>query len=557
MIQTPTILLAAAALLLASCTAPPPLVISVIGTNDVHGQFTENGNRGGVVTLSAYVDAIRAARTEDGGAVLLIDAGDMWQGTLESNLSEGAAMVDAYNALGYTAATIGNHEFDFGPRGAAAIPSEPGHDARGALKERAAEANFPVLAANLIDGSTNELVDWDNVQPSVLVDVEGLKVGIIGVMTRHALSATMALNVEDMRVAPLVPAIETEALALRDAGAALIIVTAHAGSECTDFSDPNDLSSCNQDGEIFEVARKLPTGLVDHIIAGHVHQGIAHIVNETAITSSYSNTRAFSRVDFTLDRRSGKVLDRIVYSPQPAVAGATYEGRVVEPNPAVVAIANKANERAREMRESRVGITLKTPFTLSGNPESSLGNLFTDALFESLDIDVAMHNVAGGLRTNLPAGELEYGSVYELSPFENRVVRIEMSGAQLRRVVAQQAHRGQRSVGFSGMRVFVSCTNLKQSVKLVLSDGHEVRDTDDVTVVVNDYIAAGGEYILTDIMPEGGYPIDESQPLTRDVFVAWLAARGGSIGAADFETTDEPKWNRPDDLDPECRLDFF
>lgn len=554
MIRTPTILLAA--LLLVSCSAPPPLVISVVGTNDVHGQFSENGERGGLVTISAYVDAIRGARTEDGGAVLLIDAGDMWQGTLESNLSEGAAMVDAYNALGYNAATIGNHEFDFGPRGAPAIPSEPGHDARGALKERAAEANFPILAGNLIDGTTDELVDWDNVQPSVLIDVGGLKVGIIGVMTRRALSATMALNVEDLRVAPLAPAIETEALALRDAGAALIIVTAHAGSECTDFSDPNDLSSCHHDGEIFKVARNLPTGLVDHIIAGHTHQSVAHIVNETVITSSYSNTVAFSRVDFTLDRRSGEVLDRLVYPPQPAVAGATYEGRVVEPNRAVLAIANEAAERAKDMRESKVGINLETPFTLDGNPESSLGNLFTDALFESLDVDVAMHNVAGGLRTNFPAGELEYGSVYELSPFENRVVRIEMSGAELRRVVAQQAHRGQRSVGFSGMRVFISCTNLKQSVTLVLSDGHEVRDTDDVTVVVNDFIAAGGEYILTDIMPENGYPIDESQPLTRDLFVTWLGARGGSIAAADFETGDKPKWNRPDDLDPECRLEF-
>ena len=554
MIRTPTILLAA--LLLASCGAPPPLVISVVGTNDVHGQFLENGERGGLVTVSAYVDAIRGARTEDGGTVLLIDAGDMWQGTLESNLSEGAAMVDAYNALGYTAATIGNHEFDFGPRGAPATPSEPGHDARGALKERAAQANFPILAANLIDGATNELVDWDNVQPSVLIDVDGLKVGIIGVMTRRALSTTIALNVEDLRVAPLAPAIEREALALRDAGAALVIVTAHAGSECTEFGDPNDLSSCQQGGEIFEVARELPTGLVDHIIAGHTHQSVAHIVNETVITSSYSNTRAFSRVDFTLDRRSGKVLDRLVYPPQPAIAGATYEGRVIEPNRAVLVIANEAAERAKNMRESKVGINLETPFTLQGNPESSLGNLFTDALFESLDIDVAMHNVAGGLRTGLPAGELEYGSVYELSPFENRVVFIEMSGAELRRVVAQQAHRGRRSVGFSGMRVFVSCADLELSAKLVLSDGREISDTDNVTVVVNDYIATGGDYIFTDIMPEDGYPIDESQPLTRDLFVAWLAARGGSIAAADFESSDEPKWNRPDDLDPECRLDF-
>ena len=553
MIRTPTILLAA--LLASSCSAPPPLVITVVGTNDVHGQLIENGERGGLITISSYVDAIRSAREADGGAVLLIDAGDMWQGTLESNLSEGAAMVDAYNAMGYTAATIGNHEFDFGPRGIPATPSEPGHDARGALKERALQANFPILAANLIVRETGELVDWDNVQPSVLIDVEGLKVGIIGVMAAHALAGTISLNVNDLEVAPLAPAIEKHATALRDAGAALIIVTAHAGSECTEFNDPRDLSSCRQSGEIFEVARDLPTGLVDHIIAGHVHQGIAHIVNETVITSSYSNTRAFSRVDFTVDRRSGKIVDRRVYPPQLATAGSEYEGQAISPNTDVIAIADEAVETARELREEKVGVVLDTPFTLWDNPESALGNLFTDALLESLDVDIALHNVAGGLRTDLPAGDLEFGSVYEISPFENRVVLIELSGAELRHVISQQAHRSRRAVGFSGMQVFVSCTEQDMTVTMLDADGREFGDTDNITIAVNDYMATGGEFVLSDIMPEGGYPIDETQPLIRDVFVSWLAARGGRISADEFDTSDNPKWNRPDTLDPACQLD--
>jgi len=556
MIKTPTILFATllASLLATSCDAPPPLVISVVGTNDVHGQLARNGDRGGFVTVSAYVDAIRSARENDGGAVLLIDAGDMWQGTLESNLSEGAAMVAAYNALEYTAATIGNHEFDFGPRGAAATPSEPGHDARGALKERASEANFPMLAANLIDSSTGAVVDWDNVQPSVLLEVEGVKVGIIGVMTSRALQRTIALNVVGLEVAPLVPAIEKHAWALREAGAAVIIVTAHAGGRCVEFSDPYDLSSCDQDAEIFDVARKLPEGLVNHIIAGHSHNGIAHVVNGIAITSAFSNTRAFSRVDITIDRRSGEVLDRHIYPPQSIVAGVEYEGRIIEANSAVVAIADEAIRLAKETREAKIGVILETPFTHEGNPESPLGNLFTDALLESLNVDVVIHNVAGGLRTNLPAGDLKFGDVYELSPFENRLVYIDMSGAQLRRTIAVQSHLGDRSISFSGMKVFVTCEDLQQSVRIVLNDGRTVNDTDRVTIVVNDYIATGGDDILSDVAPQGGYPVDASKPLTRDVFIAWLAARGGSISAADFDTNDDPKWNRPDDMDPGCRL---
>ncbi|MDH3482133.1 MAG: metallophosphoesterase, partial [Gammaproteobacteria bacterium] len=254
------------------------VTISIFGTNDVHGQLSPDGDRGGLVAVSAYVNALRAARDVDGGAVLVIDAGDMWQGTLESNLVEGAAVVEAYNAIGYDAAAVGNHEFDFGPVGGKAIPEDAGDDPRGVLKRRASEADFPVLAANLIDARTSQPVDWENVRRSVIVDVKGVKVGIIGVMTARALQVTIAANVVGLRVAPLVETITEEAQALRDRGASVVVVTAHAGSRCTKFVDPTDLSSCNMAGEIMRVAAALPTGLVDHIVAGHVHRGIAHIV---------------------------------------------------------------------------------------------------------------------------------------------------------------------------------------------------------------------------------------------------------------------------------------
>ena len=127
----------------------------------------------------------------------------MFQGTLESNVTEGASVVAAYNALGYTAAAIGNHEFDFGPVGPAATSRTPADDPRGALKARASEAAFPFLAANLVDAATGRAVEWANVKPAVLVQAAGVKVGIIGVMTRGALTATIASNVGGLSVAPL------------------------------------------------------------------------------------------------------------------------------------------------------------------------------------------------------------------------------------------------------------------------------------------------------------------------------------------------------------------
>jgi 5'-nucleotidase len=173
-----------AGVLLAAITAAPGVVtLSIVGTNDLHGAVLPREGRGGLAVFAGFLENLRASRVRDGGAVLVFDGGDMFQGTLESNLNEGAAVVAAYNRLGYTAATIGNHELDFGPPGERAIPKEATDDPRGALKLRAQEARFPFLAANLIDTKTGEAVRWKNVQPSVLLKAAGISVGVVGITT--------------------------------------------------------------------------------------------------------------------------------------------------------------------------------------------------------------------------------------------------------------------------------------------------------------------------------------------------------------------------------------
>jgi 5'-nucleotidase len=550
------------------------LTISLLGTNDVHGQLLPDGDRGGLVAYSAYVDALRDARNEDGGAVLVIDAGDMWQGTLESNLVEGAAVVEAFNAIGVTAAAIGNHEFDFGPVGSKAIPESEADDPRGALRQQASQAQFPILAANLIDESTGEPVSWDNVRPSVILNVKGVKIGIVGVMTAHALQTTMAANVAGLRVAPLAGTVIREATSLRNKGASIIIVTAHAGSSCTQFNDPLDLSSCDAGGEIMRLAQAVPRGLVDHIFAGHVHKGIAHIVNGISISSSYSNMRAFSRVDLQFDRSAGRILDRKIYPPHWAclrvlsttgecvadddtstnAVSAVYEGREVAPNAEVAAIAARAAAFAAETKNEELGVYLEAMFPHPPATESALANLMTQAILEQTGGDIAIHNVVGGIRNILPAGELTFGAVYEMFPFDNRIVELELTGYELRKVIANQAHRHGRRAGFSGMRVFVSCDNGAMEISIQLSDGSTVQDDDKVSVIANDFLAFGGDGILTPVIPEAGYVIDEQQPLTRDVLVDWFRRQGGSMNPEDFSTSGKPKWNLPESLPRSCAL---
>jgi 5'-nucleotidase len=570
--------LALLALFVAACApvsergASDVVLISVVATNDVHGELVEQTDRGGLTTFSGYVEALRAARAADGGEVLLIDGGDMWQGTLESNLSEGQFMVEAYNELGYAAAAIGNHEFDFGPVGPLSIPQEDGDDPQGALRLRATEADFPLLAANIIDTSTGKPVDWQNVRPSTIVTVAGIRIGIVGVMTSHLLQTTISANTAGLRVAPLAETIAAQARALRQAGASLVIVTAHAGAHCESFDDPRDLSSCRPNGEILQVARDIPAGLVDHIVAGHVHQGVAHVVNGISITSSYSNTRAFGRVDFLVDRTSGETMDRRVFPPQrlcshvdpsteecrsaddDGAIRASYAGRMIAPSAAITAIAERAAAGANEYTAQELGVYLETPITLHGRPESPLGNLMTDAILESSDGDIAIHNVFGGIRANLPEGELTYGSVFRMFPFDNRIVVLNLSGLDLRRIIERQMHNAGRRAGFSGMRVFVTCERGQMDVKMVLADGHVIDDSDRLRVIVNDFIALGGDDVLTPVMPEGGFEMQTNAPLVRDVLAEWFRARGGRLRAEQFLDLTNRRWNLPDSIPPGCAL---
>jgi 5'-nucleotidase len=546
-------------ILLAACSSDPAtrdsITISVVGTNDVHGALAAEEDLGGLVMLSAHVEALRQARKIDGGFVLLIDAGDMWQGTLESNLSEGAAVVDAYNAMGVTAATIGNHEFDFGPEGPKAIPVDKGDDPRGALKQRSREAQFPILAANLIDDATGQPVQWDDVQSSVMVEVGGTKVGIVGVVTSRALVTTIAANTAGLSIAPLAETITREAGQLRADGAALVIVAAHAGGRCEEFSDANDLSSCVMTSEIMRLANDLETGLVDHIVAGHNHNPIAHVVNGISITSNESKTYSFGRVDFRINQESGEITGREVFPPQRNVAAldALYEGHPLIPNPDVLRIAETAVDQAEELKGRKLGVRLTAPFDIVPDIESAMSNLMTEAMLDSFDADIAIHNVFGGIRNGLPAGDLTYGAVYEMFPFDNIVSIHEISGSDLRKIIARKAHTP-RKAGFAGMRVFISCSDTGMQVRMQLDDGHEIDDEDRIRLIANDFLALGGDDILTPAIPEDGFELRYDMPLTRDVLVEWFGGHSGDLDPANFRSHASPKWNLPDPFPASCHL---
>jgi 2',3'-cyclic-nucleotide 2'-phosphodiesterase (5'-nucleotidase family) len=566
------LLLAACAGSTARLPAPAPaagtLTLSILGTNDLHGGILQRGDRGGLPLLGGYVGNLRTARARDGGAVLLIDAGDMFQGTLESNLNEGAIVVAAYNALGYMVTTIGNHDFDYGPVGPPPTPQQPSDDARGALKARAAEAKFPFLAANLIDDATGEPVAWPNVKPTTTVTAAGLRIGIVGVMTARALSQTIAANVGGLHVAPLAATIAAAAKDLRSGGAAIVIVTAHAGGRCTEFTSPADLSSCEPGEEIMQVAPALPRGLVDVIVAGHAHSGVAHVVSGIPIIESYQGGRTFGRVDLVVDRASGRIVERRVFPPRDVCARvdpgttrcdpegssggrviAEYEGAPVRPDRAIENTIAPAVQAALAQKRMPLGVTLTTPVRRAAagmTGDSPLGNLFVDSYRAGIaGADVSINNTSGGLRADLPPGPLTYGSVFEVMPFDNRLVAFHLTGAELRKVLSNQLMRSTALVGISGVRVRATCEGGALNVVMLRADGSQIADSDRLLVATSDFLATGGDSIFTPVTPPDGIPVEQDIGLVRDIVVDALRKRGGTLSEEQLVDATSPRWALP------------
>ena len=474
-----------------------PVTISIVATNDVHGQLER------LPVVSGFVANLRRARAKDGG-VVLVDAGDAFQGTVESNMNEGAAAFAAYNQIGYAALALGNHDFDFGPPGPSSVASKPGEDAQGALKQRLGEAHFPVLGANLV-GQNDERPPWKNLSGSSEILVGGVRVGFIGLLTETAADVIKHTVFEGLHVQPLAQAAAREAVMLRERGVKIVVVVAHAGGSCTRFDNPQDLSSCEPDSEIFRLARALPPGLVDVIVGGHRNAGVAHVVAGIPIVHAPSNLIAFSRVDLTVDPTTARVLDKRVFAPHLVCEGGTtracvpgsYEGAPVVPDPATAAVIAPALAAAADVKNRDLGVNVVAPLAPRKDGETALANLFVDLMRDAAPgAEVALAN-AGSVRDTLPAGPLTFGRLEHVMPFDNQLARLRLTGAELRAVVAanlsQQEH-GMLSV--SGLDVEASCAGDQLVVTLERPDGARVRDDEQLTVVTSDFLALGGDGLL-------------------------------------------------------------
>jgi 5'-nucleotidase len=532
-------------LIAASCaTAPPaaqgPVHVVIVGTTDVHGWF--NGHHdtpayGGLPIFAAYVNALRAANA---GRVVLVDSGDLYQGTLESNLFEGEPVTLGYNALGYSAAAVGNHEFDYGPVGPDSVVRTPGQDPLGALKKNAQLAKWPFLSANLVEKATGQTPAW--AQKSAIIAVDGARIGIIGLSTPDTPNVTTAANVETLDFTDPVAAATGEAQKLRAAGADAVIVIAHMGGKCSDMNDVNDTASCCPDEEAMRFLRGIPAGTIDAYFAGHTHLQMRHVINGVPAVQAPAYSHSFSTIDLWVDRGAHKVakseirahtmLCSEVYAgtetcdTRRAPKGAAlmprvFEGKTITPDARITTLLDPYMQKVNAKRMEPTGIRTTERIPRSYDFEAPLGDLLADALRDAAKADIGFVN-SGSIRTDLPAGDLVYTNVFEVMPFDNFVGVVTMTGAQITEALRlfSSADRGVMQV--SGIRYVKDMTRdpMDRVTSVTLANGQPLDPNATYRVAMPDFLAQGGDGLMPVLskIPKDRFTLDESRTF-RDIFI--------------------------------------
>jgi len=424
---------------------------TVLFTNDTHGRVEEGGYAGmGFPKLATLVKDYRSK-----GDVLLLDSGDTFHGQTIVNLNEGEAIVNIMNEMGYDAMTLGNHDFNFGQE---------------RIKELDEMSDFPLLAANL---------DPLLVEPYVIKEIEGMKIGIFGLATPETTYKTHPKNVEGLTFRD--PAVVAQEMVDELSGQVdMIIALAHLG-----ISEESEFTS-----------RKVAENVsgIDLIVDGHSHHALEEgmMVNNTLIVQAGEYDKNLGVVEV-------KMVDGAVEDLKASLV-TKEEAEDVEKDSDILAQIEEIKTENEEITSAVVG---KTSVELNGEREyvrtgeTNLGNLLTDAMLAKVDADVAITN-GGGIRASIGEGEITKGEIITVLPFGNTTIVKKLTGAQLLDVVEHgvsqyPAHEGLfPQVG--GIRIiFDGDLPAGERVIDLKVQGEPIEYDGVYHVATNDFMAAGGD----------------------------------------------------------------
>jgi 5'-nucleotidase len=465
---------------------PPKTVdLQVLGVNDLHGNLeptlVSGQAAGGVAYLGSYLAAAKAA---DPQGTITVHAGDtVGASPLISSWFHDEPTIEATNLMNFDVGTVGNHEFDEGGTEMLRL-IRGGHREDGKQLKDGADtsdpdfpgAQYPYVSANVTYADSGRYV----LPPFQVVKREGVKVGFIGVTTTETPSIVVPDAVAPFRFGDLSDAVNKQVKVLHRLGVHTIVVLAHAGG----FQDPGK----DPAGEILDETAQMDHD-VDLVVAGHTHSLLNTRVNNALVVQAYKYGTAFDKVTLTVDRRTRDV------TASTADVVTTFDAGVT-PQPALADLVQTFKDRIAPV-SSRVVGTAAAPATrtVTSAGESALGDLIADAQAHETGAQVALMN-PGGIRADLKAGQLTFGDLFAVQPFDNGLVRMTLTGAQLKAILEQQfPASGDKILQVSGLKETYDRTRPEgdRITSLTLADGTAIDPAASYTVACNSFLATGGD----------------------------------------------------------------
>jgi 2',3'-cyclic-nucleotide 2'-phosphodiesterase (5'-nucleotidase family) len=370
----------------------------ILYTNDEHGWMEPTDTHGGAAGMMGLWKN-NDGYTED-GPFLVLSGGDMWTGPAISTWTRGESMIDVMNAVGYDAAAIGNHEFDFKIEG---------------LNQRAAQSTFPFLSANIREKETGAIPGFAT--PYIVKEVNGIKVGLIGLTTTTTPFSTHPDNVKDFDFIAYDTALGEIVPQVIGDGAELLIVVGHI---------------CRSEMEaLAPYAAELGIAIIG---GGHCHEQVNESINGVTIIEARSYMTHYIKVDILFDTSTDTII---------SLNTNIYENSGGTPDPDIETTVSFWQDEVEETLSEVIGYVNQEIDQFS----PAMYNMVTDSwLFGYPTADISLTNT-GGIRQSIPAGNITFGTIVGVLPFEDDIFEVELTGAQLIECIRDLVVGGMTTIG--------------------------------------------------------------------------------------------------------------
>ena len=464
--------------------------IVILYENDVHCAID------GYKNMQGLYNAIRQADTCD---VAMVSCGDFLQGALAGALSQGKYVTDIMRVMSYDALTLGNHEFDYG------VPR---------MMELLNELQKPVTSVNFFKTGAENAV----YQPYVMKCFAGRKIAFVGVTTPETMrsEAYAFVDAEGHRIYDLRPAdtyrlVQDAVDAARKSGADYVVVLSHLGEEIRSTG-------------IWSHGLVEATHGIDVVLDGHTHAQIVRdeVANNSGNKVPLTQTGTeFANVGKLIITADGRIMTELI----PLGSISYVDERVAAVTDSVKALIDKVSSRHIATLATAMPVKTDDGVWIVRREQAAIGSVVAAAYRTATGAEIGLVN-GGSLRNGLPAGDINYGNVISVQPFDNHICLIEATGEQilgmLRKCTANYPKADGSFPHVAGMR-YVLDTVTHDVTGVEVEDGKTgcytaIEPGRCYTVGVSDYYSNGGFYgTLKDCRLIKG-----STKLTRDVLAEYL-----------------------------------